>query len=172
MIIKVSEIPEEGLRLEGPEAFPQPFQDRSWRLEDVGLGVEKDGDTVFVTGHLRSRVPQVCSRCLESYEATVDADVDTRLVPAPAARGEERELGADDLETDVYDPDQIDLNALIETETTLGLPMKPLCREECRGLCPSCGASRNGAPCSCAPAVDPRWSPLKGLAERLSKSST
>jgi uncharacterized protein len=89
-------------------------------------------------------------------------------VPAPA-RGEERELGVDDLETDVYDHDQIDLNALLETETTLGLPMKPLCREECRGLCPTCGASRNAAPCDCAPAADPRWSPLKGLADRLSK---
>jgi len=95
--------------------------------------------------------------------------VDTRLVPAPAARGEERELGADDLETDVYDRDQIDLSVLIETETTLGLPMKPLCREGCRGLCPSCGASRNGEPCGCAPAVDPRWSQLKGLADRLSR---
>jgi uncharacterized protein len=113
-------------------------------------------------------VPQVCSRCLESYDATVVAPVETRLVPAPA-RGEERELGVDDLETDVYDHDQIDLNALLETETTLGLPMKPLCREECRGLCPTCGASRNAAPCDCAPAADPRWSPLKGLADRLSK---
>ena len=169
MIVRVSDIPEEGLRFEGTGAFPEPFQDRTWRLEDARLAVEKDGDVVFVTGHLRSRVPQVCSRCLEAYEATVDAAVDTRLVPAPVARGEERELGTDDLETDVYDHDQIDLNALLETETTLGLPMKPLCGEGCRGLCPSCGASRNAAPCGCAPAVDPRWSPLKGLADRLSK---
>ncbi len=168
MVIRVSEIPEEGLRLEGPEAFPEPFQDRAWRLEDIGLAVEKDGDVVFVNGRVRSRVPQVCSRCLESYDATVDATVDTRLVPAPG-RGDERELGADDLETDVYDHDQIDLNVLLETETTLGLPMKPLCREACRGLCPSCGANRNAAPCGCAPAADPRWSPLKGLADRLSK---
>ncbi|HWM77977.1 MAG TPA: hypothetical protein VNS56_10395, partial [Methylomirabilota bacterium] len=93
MVIRVSEIPEEGLRFEGPEAFPEPFQDRSWRLEDVELAVEKDGDVVFVHGRLRSRVPQVCSRCLEPYDATVEADVDTRLVPAPAMRGEERELG-------------------------------------------------------------------------------
>src|SRR5262250_3054088 len=168
MIIKVSEIPEEGLRFEGPQAFPEPFQDRSWRLEDVELGVEKDGDTVFITGHLHSRVPQVCSRCLESYEATVDADVDTRLVPAPAARGEERELGADDLESDVYDHDQIDLDALLETEAALGLPMKPLCRDDCKGLCPSCGANRNAVACSCAPATgDPRWAALKTLADRL-----
>ena len=152
MIIRVSEIPEEGLRFEGPEAFPEPFQDRTWHLEDLELGVEKDGDVVFVNGRVRSRVPQLCSRCLESYEATVDATVDTRLVPAPG-RGDERELGPDDL----------------ETETTLGLPMKPLCSEACRGLCPSCGASRNGVPCGCAPPTDPRWAPLKGLADRLSK---
>ena len=168
MAIRVSEISEEGLRFEGPEAFPTPFQDRAWRLESVELGVEKDGDVVFVRGRVRSRVPQVCSRCLESYEATVDADVDTRLVPSPAVRGEERELGRDDLETDVYDHDEVDLNALIETETTLGLPMKPLCREGCRGLCPTCGTNRNTAPCACTPAPDPRWSPLKGLADRLS----
>jgi uncharacterized protein len=170
MIIKVSEIPEGGLRLEGAHTFPEPFQDRSWRLEEVELAVEKEGDTVLVNGHLRSRVPQVCSRCLESYEALVDAAVSTRLVPAPAARGEERELAAADLETDVFHHDQVDLDALIETETTLGLPMKPLCREGCRGLCPSCGSSRNGEPCGCAPVADPRWSPLKGLADRLSKN--
>src|SRR5262249_45690669 len=144
MIIKVSEIPEEGLRFEGPQAFPEPFQDRSWRLEDVELGVEKDGDTVFVTGRLRSRVPQVCSRCLESYEATVDAAVDTRLVPAPAARGEERELGADHLETDSKDRDVMELNVLFERERPPGLPVMPLCREGCGGVSPSWGASRNG----------------------------
>jgi DUF177 domain-containing protein len=169
MVIRVSEIPEEGLRFEGPAAFPEPFQDRAWRLEGLELGVDKDGDVVFVHGRVLSLVPQVCSRCLEPYEATVDASVDTRLVPAPAARGEERELGRDDLETDVYDHDQIDLNALLETETTLGLQMKPLCTEGCRGLCPTCGTNRNLAQCACAPAADPRWLPLKGLADRLSK---
>ena len=47
MVIKVSEIPEEGIRLEGASAFPEPFQDRTWRLEDVQLAVDKDGDVVF-----------------------------------------------------------------------------------------------------------------------------
>jgi uncharacterized protein len=106
---------------------------------------------------------------VESYEAYVEADVHTRFVPAPA-RGEERELGADDLESDVYDHDQIDLDALVETEAALGLSMKPLCREDCRGLCPSCGANRNLAPCSCAPSSkDPRWAALKTLADRLNR---
>ncbi len=167
MVIKVSEIPEEGVQIEGVSAFPEPFQDRSWRLEDVDLAVSKDGDTVFVDGRLDARMPQVCSRCLEPYEARVEADVHTRFVPSPG-RGEERELGADDLESDVYDHDQIDLGALLETEAALGLPMKPLCREECKGLCPSCGVNRNTVACACAPATgDPRWAALKTLADRL-----
>ena len=112
-------------------------------------------------------MPQVCSRCLEPYEARVEADVHTRFVPSPG-RGEERELGVDDLESDVYDHDQIDLDALLETEAALGLPMKPLCREDCKGLCPSCGANRNAVTCACAPVTsDPRWAALKTLADRL-----
>ena len=49
MVIRVSEIPEEGLQIEGVGEFPRPFQDPAWSLTDVSLKVEKDGDTVFVT---------------------------------------------------------------------------------------------------------------------------
>ena len=169
MVIKVSEIPEEGLRLEGLAAFPEPFQDRTWRLEDVLLAVEKDGDVVFVHGRVRSQRAAGMLALPRALRGDSGRERRDAARARPAARGEERELGRDDLETDVYDHDQIDLNALLETETTLGLPMKPLCSEGCRGLCPTCGANRNAAPCACAPAADPRWSPLKGLADRLSK---
>lgn len=167
MVIRVSEIPEEGLQIEGVEEFPRPFQDPAWTLTDVSLKVDKDGDTVFVTGRLAARVPQTCGRCLESYAVTVAPVVDARFVPAPQGRGEERELGADDLETDVYAHGLLDLTALVETETTLGLPMKPLCREDCRGLCPICGSNRNVTACTCeANAPDPRWAALRAWAER------
>ena len=76
-------------------------------------------------------------------------------------------MGADDLETDVYQHGQLDLTALLETETSLALPMKPLCREGCRGLCPVCGGNRNVTACACETRVpDPRWAALKGWAER------
>jgi uncharacterized protein len=53
------------------------------------------------------------------------------------------------------------------TETTLALPMKPLCRADCQGLCPACGANRNVAPCTCAPKPpDPRLAVLRDLASR------
>jgi uncharacterized protein len=170
MLIRVSEIPEEGLQIDGPSALPHPFADPAWRLETLRLAVTRDGDVVVVRGELEARVPRTCARCLEPLELRVASVVDTRFVPGPAGRAEERELGAEDLETDVYDHDTLDLGALVETEATLALPMKALCREDCRGLCAQCGANRNATTCACEErAVDPRWAPLKRLAERLSR---
>ncbi len=167
MLIHVADIPPEGLRIEGTADFPRPFQDPAWALDDLALTIEKEGDTVFVRGGLAARVPLTCGRCVESYTVTVRPTVDARFVPAPATRGEERELGADDLETDVYQHGTLDLTALLETETTLALPMKPLCRESCRGLCPVCGGNRNTTDCACErPAPDPRWAALKDWAGR------
>jgi len=109
----------------------------------------------------------VCSRCLESFPAAVHPNVDVRLVPRPAT-GDSVELGEDDLDVDFYSNDVLDLAALIETETTLALPMKPLCRADCRGLCRTCGANRNLATCDCpSPAADPRLAVLGRLAVRL-----
>ena len=167
MLIRVDEIPDEGLQVDSVEAFPRPFQDPDWALRDVSLTVEKDGDAVFVSGRLTAEVPQYCSRCLEPYTARVEPQVEARFVPNPQAQGEERELGADDLETDVYDNGVVDLTALLETETTLLLPMKPLCRDDCRGLCPICGGNRNIVDCRCEVHVaDPRWAPLRSWATR------
>jgi uncharacterized protein len=168
MIIRLSEIPAEGIRIDGPEAFPRPFADPTWALNGVALALEKDADAVFVRGTLDARVPLVCSRCLEPFDLHVSQEVDTRFLPAPEGRAEERELASDDLETDVYAHDQLDLGVLVETETTLALPMKPLCREDCRGLCSVCGGNRNVTACACPePASASRWAPLKGLADRL-----
>ena len=98
---------------------------------------------------------------------TVHPAVDARFVPLPATRGEERELGAGELETDVYQHGTLDLTALLETETTLALPMKPLCRDGCRGLCPVCGSNRNATDCACeTPAPASRWPALKDWAGR------
>ena len=169
MILRVAEIPEEGLQIEGVEAFPHPFQDPAWKLDNLSLTVDKDGDAVFVKGQLVARVPQHCSRCLEPYTETVEPQVDARFVPNPRAHAEERELGADDLETDTYDNGVVDLTTLLETETTLLLPMKPLCRENCRGLCPVCGGNRNVTDCRCeVHLTDPRWAPLRSWAARSS----
>jgi uncharacterized protein len=170
MIIRVSNIPEDGLQVDDPEALAAVFADASWSLQEVALQVQREGEDVVVEGTLVASVPQVCGRCLESFDLTVTPQVTARFVPAQAAGSGEHELGADDLETDTYDQDQLDLARLVEAETILGLPMKPLCRDGCLGLCSVCGANRNVTTCACeATASDPRWAPLQKLAERLSR---
>jgi uncharacterized protein len=164
MIIKVSEIPEDGLSIEGTGAIPEAFQDRSWELESLALLVQRDDDEVVVRGRLAARVPQVCGRCLESFPFHVTQRVDARFAPRPERRGEDFELASDDLEVDFYANDSLNLAALVETETTLALPMKPLCREGCRGLCSVCGGNRNFVDCQCS--VPPVTSPFAVLKDR------
>jgi uncharacterized protein len=165
--IKVSEIPDEGVRVEGREAIPSPFADPAWTLDDLSLFVEKEGADVLVEGFVEARVPLTCGRCLENFPFKVRSDLAVRYAPKPV-RKDEVELTTDDLEVDFYDQNCLDLSVLIRAETLLALPMKPLCREECRGICPHCGGNRNLSPCHCeVKMADPRLEPLRGLAEKL-----
>ena len=162
MIIQVSELPEEGLTFDDVAAFPSAFADRTWLLDGVHLTLTPDGQDVMVDGSIEATVPQLCSRCLEPFPSKVAASVGVHLTPRPATGGDSSELGEDDLDTDFYVNDQLDLDRLIEAETTLALPMKPLCRTDCRGLCPVCGVNRNVTACRCeVRQPDPRLAALK-----------
>jgi uncharacterized protein len=167
MIIRVSDIEDDGLIIANPGEFAAVFSDRPWRLERVRLHVRRDGEEVVVTGELVASVPLTCSRCLEEFRVQARPGVDVRYVPRPALR-RAGELGSDELDLDFYENDELNLAALVETETALALPMKPLCRAECRGLCAVCGANRNVVECTCqASAPDPRLAVLKRLAVRF-----
>ena len=167
MILRVSDISDDGLTIEDASVFGSPFADPGWRLDRVRLRAERDGDDVVVAGEIESTVPVACGRCLEEFPVRARAAVDVRFIRRPPA-GDRIELGSDDLDLDFYDGDTIDLSGLVQSETALALPMKPLCREDCRGLCAVCGSNRNVVACGCPErAPDPRLSVLKDLATRL-----
>lgn len=73
------------------------------------------------------------------------------------------ELSGDDLDVYGYEGEEIDLTPLFREQIILAVPFAPLCSEECRGLCPQCGADRNQETCDCKPPVDPRWAALQNL---------
>jgi uncharacterized protein len=89
-------------------------------------------------------------------------------VPAAAAPGEaDREVTEDDLDTAFYRDGVIDLRELVREQIYLLLPMKPLCKEACAGLCPVCGTNLNTGSCDCPREwEDPRLAPLKALARK------
>jgi uncharacterized protein len=113
-----------------------------------------------------------CSRCLATYPFREEDEFTLLLYPRLSVPGDpaEVELARSDLDTQFYDPHQplIELSPIAEERVQMALPMKPLCRADCRGLCPTCGKDLNLGPCACArDAVDPRWEALRGLREKV-----
>jgi len=90
---------------------------------------------------------------------------DLRYQPhAEHQRPGEREVEADDMDTAFYENDEIDLGQLMQEQFYLALPMKPLCKDDCKGLCPNCGTNLNKATCDCTTHwEDPRLAALRAL---------
>ena len=132
---------------------------------ELAFDIYKDGERFRLVGTVRAELELPCSRCLEPFRLKVDASFDQRYLPAAEEGAEhDAEVAADDLETSVYRDEQIDLDELLREQFYLALPMKPLCTETCRGLCPQCGTNLNTGACECAPAwEDPRLAALKQL---------
>jgi uncharacterized protein len=151
--------------------------------EIVGTVRREKGTTVILEVRVSAVMEMTCGRCLEPFTLPVYEDVRTRFVPPAefakvtaetAARdgglesgdsGEEEaesEANADVVGLAEYRDDKIDLTDVVREQLYLALPMKPLCREECKGLCPVCGVNRNRETCTCQEVwVDPRMAALK-----------
>ncbi|MEO7274300.1 MAG: DUF177 domain-containing protein [Vicinamibacterales bacterium] len=157
---------------------PSVFEpaDPEYRVETpVGLSmdIERSGTDVFkVSGRVLGQLELDCGRCVEPFHLPVDATFELRYVPQTADSTEpERQLGDDELTTAFYSEGVLDVIDLVREQFQLVLPMKPLCREECKGLCPECGTNLNRGSCECAPRwEDPRLAALKSLLDRQKES--
>ncbi|MGH9435935.1 MAG: DUF177 domain-containing protein, partial [Terriglobia bacterium] len=91
-----------------------------------------------------------CARCTTSVDIPVEQDFDLLYRPVSSiARDEEIEVAPDELDVGFYPGDGIDLADVVKEQVILALPMKVVCREDCRGLCPACGIDLNAGPCHC-----------------------
>ena len=152
---------------------------------DLRMVIHKDHDRFRLVGTVNATLELACSRCLEPFVMPVDRAFDVRYLPSghstaqsPRRGGpgeaepepdeeDETEVEDDDVAVTFYRDDQIDLNELLREQFYLALPMKPLCSEDCKGICPQCGTNRNTTPCDCTPQwEDPRLAGLKTLLDR------
>lgn len=123
--------------------------------------VESVVEGLLVRGELSADAAMSCARCLEPVTDRVSTDV-VELFHDPA-RLEPEDVAEADAGYEIRDG-EIDLDTLLRDALTPALPARPLCREDCRGLCVECGANRNTTACSCADEhADPRWAVLEGL---------
>ena len=140
--------------------------------------LERSGDRFNLRGRIGATLQLACGRCLTPFTKPVDTEVDLTYVPDRPAAGtaakdkahpaeEEVELLDEDLNTSYYQDHVLDLGEMLREQFYLALPMRPLCRPDCLGLCPICGKDRNVEPCQCQVEwVDPRLEPLKALVNR------
>jgi uncharacterized protein len=118
----------------------------------INLTVSRECDHIRVAGNVSTRARLHCSRCLEEFERDMDTTFTLFFdkksgVPLDA----ETELKEKDLLSIPYDGDYIDFTSEIEEQLIMEIPYKPLCREECMGLCSKCGANLNAGDCGCGP---------------------
>ena len=128
----------------------------------VRVRVELRGESVRVEGSLECRVSITCGRCAKGIPKDIEKRFRVDYWPDPAVEeGEELELTYYDLDVGFYRNDELDLSAVLGEQILLEIPMKPVCREDCKGLCDQCGADLNERTCSCERSrVDPRLSAL------------
>ncbi len=106
-----------------------------------------------------------CSRCMKPREERVDTELDLYLVVnSPQPLGGEVELDSSDLGMLALDDEVLETGPILHEQLELNIPMSTLCKDDCAGLCPHCGADRNDEPDCCAgDEIDPRWQVLKDL---------
>ena len=130
-------------------------------LEVRGTAELIDGQ-IHISGNLHTRLELVCARCLEPVVEEVSRDFDLFYRPVRSIqRDEEMRLKLDDTEMAFFEGEGLFLTDVLAEQVLLAIPMKAICRSDCRGLCPHCGTNLNHESCRCSlQTVDPRMAPL------------
>jgi uncharacterized protein len=120
---------------------------------------------IRLKGRFAGKVLAPCARCVEPVEIPLAAEFDLIFRPVGAdSDAPERSITAPETEIGYYQGDSLALEDVLREQVLLSLPVRTLCKPDCKGLCPRCGANRNLQPCSCeAVPSDPRWEALQGL---------
>ena len=128
------------------------------------LNVMQGDHIYYFTGHTRCDANMICSRCAESYRTTLQGEVDFSIREVDDGRP----VDMDDVpENELLVPanaTQVDITTPVREALILAIPLQPLCREDCRGICPICGVNRNEKSCDCkVEKTDSRWDGLRDL---------
>jgi len=122
--------------------------------------------SILVKGTLHTEVEVTCSRCLSLFSCPLTLNIEEEYFPiTDVVSGASLPLPEEPGCFTIDEHHVIDLTEAIRQYALLAIPMKPLCRGDCAGLCPNCGHNLNQGPCDCSPReTEPRWSELNKLA--------
>ncbi len=154
-----SDEPAAALGLGDDPMFPGPVS--------VDLKLRKVGSRVLVSGTIASRLKLKCSRCLEEFERPTNAEVALEYEEGLPAESREDVVRDEDPDLGHFEPPFLDPSDDLRQFLVLAAPAYPVCRENCRGLCPGCGTNLNSGACECRKSEKAR--PFEGLKTLLKK---
>jgi uncharacterized protein len=132
-----------------------------------GVSLEGQAGLFRIDGQITAQVTQCCSRCLTSFVSSrvIELHFSARRLSAEQIPSDASALLDAQPDELVLLEDELDLGELIAQEIMLDLPLQPLCRDDCPGLCPRCGGLRGSDECHCAEekTIDPRWQKLLSM---------
>jgi uncharacterized protein len=135
MRLIVSQIPENGFDQECILSMALNDSNKENDIQ-VHIKVNRYGERVFVKGNAQATVVLDCSRCLKGIAQPVKINFDAEYIPlTEGTNDEEYELNAQELDIAFYKDDEINITDIVREQLLLAIPMKPLCREDCRGMC-------------------------------------
>jgi len=139
------------------------------QLVEEHRGKHKVLHDIRLQGQLSTNLELPCARCLEPVISDVSRSFDLLYRPLGSDAGnEEQAVTGAEAEIGYYEGDHLLLEDVLREQTLLAVPLKVLCQDDCKGLCPTCGRNRNVELCECVqPVEDPRWAALKGIREKL-----
>jgi len=154
MKIIVSKIPKEGIEIHSSvDAAGLNIDSSDFILNDnvhIDALINKDGDIFFVDGSIKTVIQVTCSRCAMDFPYPVYTVFHCHEEPVSSANKDmDMALKRGDMDVDHYAGDEVEINNLFREQLILAVPMYPLCRPDCPGLCPICGHNLNNGNCGC-----------------------
>ena len=139
------------------------------QLVEEHRGKHKVLQDIRLQGELSTSLELPCARCLDPVLSDVSRSFDLLYRPLGSDAGsEEQAVTGPEAEIGYYEGDHLLLEDVLREQVLLAVPLKTVCTEACKGLCPHCGKNLNEGPCSCEPvAADPRWDALKEIRDKL-----
>ncbi len=151
---------------ESPEALQLKAEGATFEKPiKVELTISKSHDQLICRGKVTTSVKLECSRCLGEFDLALSSDLDF-VIDLTASSDE---IKSEEEGYFVADPSSgfFEIDDLVREAIVLFMPLKPLCSEDCKGLCPFCGTDLNRSGCDCVKErSDPRWDQLKGLLKK------
>jgi len=175
LIVNIESLPEEGLEIK--EEFDRTWltnipeytqvNDQAYVKDKIYIWgkLDKEGNNLHLRGRVKLTIHTICSRCGEEMDYDIDSSFDLVLMPGPERITElEKELSPEDLDHIYYTGPELDLTGYFQEQIALEIPIQFLCKPDCKGLCPGCGANLNYEQCKCKKEEgDPRLAILRQL---------